>query len=165
MTRWLLGLLLACLAVSLTALPLAVASVAAAPVAKTSLSDVEDEVMCPSCHEPLALAQSPQANAERNFIRTLIAQGDTKSQIKQALVGQYGPEVLAKPPASGFNLTVYILPPALLIAGIALLAVTLPRWRRRTAARAAATPAAAPGGPALTAEDARRLDEDLARFS
>ena len=156
-------MLITCFAVSLTAMPLAGASAAAAPVPKTSLSDVEDEVMCPSCHEPLALAQSPQANAERNFIRTLIAQGDTKPQIKQALVGQYGPEVLAKPPASGFNLTVYILPPALLIAGVAILVVTLPRWRRRTAARAAASPAAA-AGSALSAEDARRLDEDLARY-
>ncbi len=163
MTRRLLGVLIAGLALALAATSLTGAVAAAAPVAKTSLSDVEDEVMCPSCHEPLALAQSPQANAERNFIRTLIAQGDTKSEIKQALVGQYGPEVLAKPPASGFNLTVYILPPALLIAGIAILVVTLPRWRRRTAARAAATPASA-GGPALSAEDARRLDEDLARY-
>jgi cytochrome c-type biogenesis protein CcmH len=158
-----LALLIACLAVSLSA-PL-LAGAGAAPIAKTSLSDVEDEVMCPSCHEPLALAQSPQANAERNFIRTLIAQGDTKTQIKQALVSQYGAEVLAKPPASGFNLTVYILPPALLIAGVAILAVTLPRWRRRTAARAAAAPAgSAAGGAALSTEDARRLDEDLARF-
>lgn len=155
MRRLLTLLLAACL--------LLAASAAAAPIAKTSLSDVEDEVMCPSCHEPLALAQSPQANAERNFIRTLIAQGQTKAQIKQALVGQYGPEVLAEPPADGFNLTVYILPPALLLAGIAIIAYTLPRWRARTAARAAATPASA-GGPALSPEDARRLDEDLARY-
>ncbi len=155
MSGRLLTLMVACLL-------LLASTAAAAPTAKTSLSDVEDEVMCPSCHEPLALAQSPQANAERNFIRALIAQGQTKAEIKQALVGQYGPEVLAKPPADGFNLTVYILPPALLIAGIAVLAYTLPRWRRRTAARAAATPAAA--GPRVSAEDARRLDEDLARY-
>jgi len=158
MTRRLLMALVACALLALAG------TAAAAPVPRTSLSDVEDEVMCPSCHEPLALAQSPQAIAERNFIRTLIAQGQTKAQIKQALVGQYGPEVLAKPPASGFNLTVYILPPALLTVGIALLVYTLPRWRARTAARAAAagTPAA---GATLSAEDARRLDEDLARFS
>jgi len=86
-------------------------------------------------------------------------------RIKQALVGQYGPEVLAKPPASGFNLTVYILPPALMIVGIAILVYTLPRWRARTAARAAAAGSPAAAGSALSAEDARRLDEDLARFS
>jgi cytochrome c-type biogenesis protein CcmH len=139
----------------------------ASPTAKTSLSDVEDEVMCPSCHEPLALAQSPQAISERNFIRTLIAQGMTKAQIKQALVAQYGTSVLAQPPAHGFNLTVYVLPPALLIAGVVLLIVLLPRWRARTRAgdeAAAAAAASETGTPALTADDARRLDEDLARY-
>jgi cytochrome c-type biogenesis protein CcmH len=134
----------------------------AAPAAKASLSDVEDEVMCPSCHEPLALAQSPQAIAERNFIRTLIAQGQTKPQIEQALVAQYGTSVLARPPAHGFNLTVYVLPPALLLAGIGLLVITLPRWRARSRAAAPAeTPRA---GPPLTAEDAHRLEEDLTRY-
>jgi cytochrome c-type biogenesis protein CcmH/NrfF len=144
----------------------------ASPAPKTSLSDVEDEVMCPSCHEPLALAQSPQAISERAFIRTLIAQGMTKAQIKQSLVAQYGTSVLAQPPAHGFNLTVYVLPPALLLAGVVLLVVLLPRWRARSrAGRAASTASAgaAPNGPprapALTAEDARRLDEDLARYS
>ena len=148
-------------ALTMTALAAATAATATA-VPKTSLSDVEDEVMCPSCHEPLALAQSPQAIAERNFIRTLIAQGQTKAQIEQALVGQYGNSVLARPPAHGFNLTVYVLPPALLLVGIALLVITLPRWRARSRA---ASPAESPrSGPALTTEDARRLEEDLTRY-
>ena len=69
--------------------------------------------MCVSCKEPLSVAQSPQAMAERNFIRTLVAQGQTKAQIERALVAQYGTAVLGRPPAHGFNLTVYILPPAL----------------------------------------------------
>jgi cytochrome c-type biogenesis protein CcmH len=138
-------------------------SAALAATAKTSLGDVEDEVMCPSCHEPLALAQSPQAIAERNFIRTLIAQGQTKAEIKQALVAQYGTSVLARPPAQGFNLTVYVLPPALLLAGLAVLALTLPRWRRRTKARSGvASPPTSTSTPST--EDERRLDEDLARY-
>ncbi|MBV9916687.1 MAG: cytochrome c-type biogenesis protein CcmH [Solirubrobacterales bacterium] len=138
-------------------------SAALAATAKTSLSDVEDEVMCPSCHEPLALAQSPQANAERNFIRMLIAQGQTKAAIKQALVAQYGTSVLARPPAQGFNLTVYVLPPALVLAGLAVLALTLPRWRRRTKARTGFANAPASTSKPST-EDERRLDEDLARY-
>jgi cytochrome c-type biogenesis protein CcmH len=104
---------------------------------KASLTDIENDVMCVSCHEPLAVAQSPQAIAERNYVRTLIAQGQTKAQIEQALVGQYGPAVLGKPPAHGFNLTVYILPPLILIAGIGTLLLLLPKWRRRSKANAA----------------------------
>ena len=165
MTRRLLVVLLA-LGVALGMTLATGTNALASPTQRTSLSDVEDEVMCPSCHEPLALAQSPQAISERNFIRTLIAQGMTKAQIKQALVAQYGTSVLAQPPAHGFNLTVYVLPPALLIAGVVLLIVLLPRWRARTRAGDAAAAAAAgeTRTPGLTAEDARRLDEDLARY-
>ncbi len=129
--------------------------------ARASYTDVLNDVMCVSCHEPLALAQSPQAIAERSYIRHLIAQGYTKPQIERALVTQYGEAVLGKPPADGFNLTVYILPPALVALGIAFLALTLPKWRRR-ARQAADTPLAA--APALGADESRRLDEDLARF-
>jgi cytochrome c-type biogenesis protein CcmH len=134
-------------------------ALAAAP--RASLTDVEDDVMCVACHTPLAVSESPQANSERDYIRKLIAEGYDKSQIKSALVAQYGQSVLALPSAHGFNLTVYIVPPALVLAGIVALIVTLPRWRRRARARAAAR---APAGPQLSAADATRLDQDLAHF-
>ena len=129
---------------------------------KASLTDIENDVMCVSCHEPLAVAQSPQAIAERNYVRTLIAQGQTKAQIEQALVGQYGPAVLGKPPAHGFNLTVYILPPLILIAGIGTLLLLLPKWRRRSQANAKARTAIPE--PSIPTADAHRLDEELRRY-
>ena len=147
------GLLLACMVAML-------APCAAAGAPRASLTDIENDVMCVSCKEPLAVAQSPQADSERNFIRTLIAQGMTKPQIEQALVHQYGTDVLGRPPASGFNLTVYVLPPALVVLGVAILLFTLPKWRRRSRAAAARTQ---PEGSPLGVEDARRLEEDLAR--
>ncbi len=137
------------------------AAAAAATTPRASLTDIENDVMCTSCREPLAVANSPQAASERAYIRDLIAKGYTKSQIEQNLVAQYGPSVLGKPPAHGFNLTVYILPPAILILGAAILFVTLPRWRRRTRAAAAQR---APDLKPLDPDEARRLDEDLARF-
>jgi cytochrome c-type biogenesis protein CcmH len=129
---------------------------------RASLTDIENDVMCVSCKEPLSVAQSPQALAERNFIRTLVAQGQTKAQIERALVAQYGTAVLGRPPAHGFDLTVYIVPPALVAIGAAILAFTLPKWRRRSRAAAAEM---APAGPPLEADDARRLEEDLARHT
>ncbi len=134
---------------------------AAAVQPRASLTDIEGDVMCVSCREPLAVAESPQAYAERGYIRTLIAQGETKSQIERALVAQYRTAVLGRPPARGFNLTVYILPPALVLVGLAVLAFTLPKWRRRS--RAAASAAARPRTTQLPPDDARRLEEDLAR--
>jgi cytochrome c-type biogenesis protein CcmH/NrfF len=136
----------------------ATANAAAAVAPRASLTDIESEVMCTACRESLAVAESPQAYSERAYIRSLIAAGETKQQILNNLVAQYGSAVLAKPPAHGFNLTVYIVPAAVLGAGLAILALALPRWRRR----ARAAPAAA-ARPPLTQADARRLEEDLSR--
>jgi cytochrome c-type biogenesis protein CcmH/NrfF len=143
-------------------LALPAASPAGAAQPRVSLTDIENDVMCVVCNTPLAVSQSPQADAERRFISDLIAKGYTKAQVERALVAQYGPAVLALPPAHGFNLTVYILPAAVVLLGAAGLAFALPRWRRRTRAAhaGAADPAADPG---LDPADARRVEEDLAR--
>ena len=138
------------------------APVAAAATARTSLMAVENDVMCVVCNEPLAVAQSPQAYRERNFIRSLIAQGETKAQIERALVAVYTTAVLAKPPAHGFNLTIYILPPAIVVAGVLLLAFTLPRWRRRVQASAADED---PEQPKISPDEQHRLDEELSHFA
>lgn len=142
------------------ALPGAGSAVAAPP--RASLTDIENDVMCVVCNTPLAVSQSPQADAERRFINDLIAKGYTKAQIERALVAQYGPAVLALPPAHGFNLTVYVLPAAIVLIGAAGLAFVLPRWRRRTR-RAQRAAGATSAEPPLDPSDARRLEEDLAR--
>ena len=139
------------------------AAALAAPPPRASLPQLEQEVMCVVCKTPLGIANGPQADAQRNFIRKLIAQGKTEQQIKDALVVQYGDRVLALPREEGFNLAVYLVPLAVVLAGLVLLVVALPRWRRRTRAAAAAGSAATPG-PSLSDEDASRLDEDLARY-
>jgi cytochrome c-type biogenesis protein CcmH len=144
------------------AVTLASAATAFAAPPRASLTDIENDVMCVACHEPLAVAQSPQAYAERGYIRGLIAQGLTKPQIERQLVAQYGPAVLGKPPAHGFNLTVYVLPPAIVLLGLGILALALPRWRRR--ARTAKAAAAADPPPPPSAADAQRLEEDLATY-
>ena len=154
--------LAAALAATLTVTTLAPPIATADTTPKASLTDIENDVMCVSCREPLAVAQSPQAFAERNYIRNLIAQGQTKVQIEQALVAQYGPAVLGKPPAHGFNLTVYILPPAILIIGIGTLALLLPKWRRRSKANATTTTAIPE--PSIATADAQRLDDELRRY-
>lgn len=116
--------------------------------------------MCVACHEPLSVSQSPEAGSERQLISHLIALGYTKAHIERVMVAQYGPSVLARPPASGFNLSVYVLPPAAVLVGLAIVAFALVRWRRGR--RGGEVQAAAP--PPLSAGDARRLDEDLARY-
>jgi cytochrome c-type biogenesis protein CcmH len=135
------------------------AALAAAP--RASLVDIEDEVMCVTCKIPLNIAEGPQPDRERELIRGLIAKGRTKAQIKTALVAEYGPNVLALPASDGVGLTAYAIPLALLALLAGGLALLLPRWRRRAPAGPAPEGQAA---PALSSADARRLDDDLARY-
>jgi cytochrome c-type biogenesis protein CcmH/NrfF len=133
---------------------------------RASFNDVEDEVMCDTCNVPLNIAESARADQERAEIRRLIARGLTKQQILAQLERTYGPNILAKPQDSGFSLAVWWVPVAVVAALVALLAALLPRWRRRSRrdATEATDATAGPRAPALSAADARRLDEDLARY-
>ena len=152
MARFARLLLVALLALS------ALAPAAGAIAPRTTLNDVEDEVMCPTCGTPLNLAtDAPLANDERALIRRLIAQGYTKDQIKHRLVQEFGPNVLALPKAKGFDLVAYLVPIVLAAAGLLTIAALALRWRRRRPADPAAV-------PDLDPADARRLDSDLARF-
>ena len=141
---------------------LALLALAAAPALavapRTTLHAIEQQVMCVTCNIPLEVAESPAADDERAYIQTLIDKGDTVAQIKRQLVLQYGNAVLALPPDHGFNTVFYVLPLAAGLAALALLAVLLPRWRRRN------PPAPPPGGPKLNPHDAARLEADLANF-
>jgi cytochrome c-type biogenesis protein CcmH len=132
----------------------------AASAERASLTEIEKQVMCPVCGTLLQLAESPQAQREKAFIRRLIDEGRSEEQIKDALVAEYGDEVLALPPDSGFSLSAYLVPIiAFLVAAVAL-AIGVLRWRRAGGSGPGGTPRAA--GP--SDEDAERLDADLARY-
>jgi cytochrome c-type biogenesis protein CcmH len=134
----------------------AVPTAANAAEARTSLPDVEDEVMCTICGTLLAESDSPQADRERALIRTLIAQGQDKDQIKDALVAEYGPRVLASPSGHGFDLLAWLVPGVgILLAGGAIGYFAVSRTRRRSTE---------PDQPPLDASDRSRLDEDMARY-
>jgi cytochrome c-type biogenesis protein CcmH len=142
-------------------LPFVALGVSAADVLpRTSLPVIERQVMCVTCKIPLEVAESPQADREREFIQGLIDEGQDEAQIKRSLVAQYGPTVLALPSAQGFDLTVYLVPLAVFLALLATIAVLLPRWRRHTRAQAGSVLERQPLDPAASA----RLDADLARF-
>jgi cytochrome c-type biogenesis protein CcmH len=142
---------------------LALAPGALAVQPKASFNDVEDEVMCDTCNVPLNIADSDRAEQERQIIRKLIAQGLTKDQIKDRLKAQYGPGILATPQDSGFSLAVWWVPVAVVVALLALIAALLPRWRRRDPPDGGGDGGGEPGRE-LTASEARRLEQDLARY-
>lgn len=137
------------------------AASAGAATPQTSLSEISSEVMCPVCGTLLELAESPQALREKAFVSRLVAEGKSKDEIKDELVAEYGPEVLALPQGSGFDLSAYLVPiVAFAIAAIALTIGVL-RWRR---AGGPPSGGGTPGADGPSAEESERLDADLARY-
>jgi cytochrome c-type biogenesis protein CcmH len=137
------------------------AALLAVPVARASeqhptQAELEGEVMCPVCGTTLDQSNSPAAEQIKRLVARRIAAGDTKSEIEDRLVANYGESILAAPPHQGFGLLAWWLP----IAGIVLAAAAVGfgawRWSRAREPE----PRAAPLDPALE----RRLDDELRRF-
>jgi cytochrome c-type biogenesis protein CcmH/NrfF len=142
-------------ALATAAIWLAVAPAALA-CPKTSLGDLEDEVMCPVCGTSLGLAtDAPQAQRERAFIERLIADCKSKEEIKAALVDEFGDEVIALPDDDGFEIAAYLIPLAILLGAGTAIGVGVRRWRARPAAVSERT---------ASAGESKRLDEDLAKY-
>lgn len=151
--------LLVCLAILLALLFIG-AGGAGAATPQTSVSEISSEVMCPVCGTLLELAEAPQAQRQKAFIARLVADGRTKEQIKDALVTEYGNEVLAVPRGSGFDLSAYLVPIVAFAIAVVALALGVLRWRR--AGGSAADEPPAPAGP--SPEDSERLDADISRY-
>jgi cytochrome c-type biogenesis protein CcmH len=141
-------------------LPSAAAAANAPSSLRTTLNEIEEEVMCPVCGTLLGLAESPQATREKAFVEKLVKEGKSKDEIKDALVDQYGNAVLAEPTGGGFSISAYVVPIVAFIVAAILLAIAVWRWRVAAGKREDRKPEAE--GP--SDEDRKRLDADLARY-
>ena len=139
------------------------ASGRSAPVApRASLPDLEDEVMCPICGTLLGMSRAPAAERQRLFMRGLIEEGRTAQQIKDALVAEYGPQVLALPDDEDTNFYVYVVPVAgLILAALGVLWAAI-RWRRNRGDERPSDPGG--DGAGLSGKESSRLDRDLAEY-
>jgi len=145
-------------AVALAALVLVAPAAAACAHPRTSLTYLEGQIMCPTCHTTLDQSDSAVALRIEAQIRKRIAQCWTADQIKTELVGNFGTGVLAAPPQKGFDLIAWWLPLGGIILAAALLAGGVWRWSRRR------DDSGPPAGDGLDADTERRLDELLARL-
>jgi len=124
---------------------------------RTSLSYLEGQIMCPTCHTTLDQSDAQAAQRIKAQINKRIAQCWTADRIKSELVENFGAGILAAPPHKGFDLLAWWLPLGGIIAGAGALAFGVWRWSRSREE----TPAAA---AVLDEETERRLDELLARL-
>jgi cytochrome c-type biogenesis protein CcmH len=119
--------------------------------------DMETQLMCPTCHQVLAYSQSSIADEIRSHLFTWCSAGVTSSQVKNRLIAQFGREILASPPKSGFDLLAWLIPGAVLFGGIGVAGLLALRWSR---GRGGPPPPPPPVDSALAA----RIDSDLAGF-
>ena len=142
------------LALALALLLLAPASALAA-CPKTTLGDVEDEVMCLQCGLPLNVSENaPSAVRQRAFIQQQVDACKSKDEIKAMLVAQFGDRVLAEPRDD----SAWLVPAVGIALGVIAVGFAAVRWRgRRDGAGPSPTPE--PGA----AGDAARLQADLDR--
>ena len=145
------------LAVVAAVLVLAPSAAAACP----TVADLEDELICPTCKTTLDQSDAPVARRIKAFVSRRVAQCASKQQIKDELVADFGPSVLAAPPRKGFHWLAWLLPPAGLVAAAAVVSVLVWRWSRVRPVDALAD---ANGHLPLDPELERRLDRELAHY-
>jgi cytochrome c-type biogenesis protein CcmH/NrfF len=142
-------------AVFVAALILAGSAAAACVHPKTSLTSLEGQVMCPTCHTTLDQSDSAAALRIEHFIQLRIDQCASAGEIENELVQNFGAGILAAPPHKGFDLLAWWLPLGGIILGALLVAFGVWRWSRIRIPEDE-TP--------LDAETEQRLDDLLARL-
>lgn len=123
-----------------------------------TVNEVAREVRCPTCNTPLDVSSSPAATDMKQYIAERIDRGWDKQRIIDGLVDEFGEGVLATPAKSGFDLVAWLVPGLAVLAGLVAIGLLAWTWSRRRPAAADAEPAPP------TAEEARRLDDELRRL-
>lgn len=136
-------------AVALTVTPLA-------PALAQGVNEQElyRELRCPSCGTSLDISNAPAAQQIKQFVREQAAMGKSADEIKDALVAEFGREVLATPPKEGFDLVAWVVPGAAVAIGLAAIPVLTRAWARRGGRTA-------PAGADATPEELERLQKEL----
>lgn len=141
-----------------TLLLLATAPLLLTPLGAQQLSDrakqIGGKLTCgvgtPMCNCKQILTQCNHVGCSNSamMLRNLevsVAKGDSEESIIQGFIQEYGREVLAEPPKSGFSLIAWILPSFYLFAGMGLVIFVISRWRKRPAGELVAAGSGAPG--------------------
>src|SRR5262249_19500589 len=114
---------------------------------------LSQQLRCMVCqNESIDESDAPLAHDLRVLVRERLQAGDSDVQVLDFLVARYGEFVLLKPRLSWRTAILWGLPPALLLAGIALLGVAAARRRGRGREQV----------PNLTAAERARLEKILA---
>jgi cytochrome c-type biogenesis protein CcmH len=139
-------------------------SVAAQGPAPTDdeVNAIAKQLYCPVCENtPLDVCPTEACRQWRELIRQQLSEGWTEDQIKQYFVDNYGARVLGEPPRTGLNWVVYLLPPALILAGAFVLFRAMRAWMKPSTTEAAAGPVETPRPDTQDDEYVSKFEEEL----
>jgi cytochrome c-type biogenesis protein CcmH len=129
------------------------------PPTDDEVNAVAHKLYCPVCEStPLDVCPTEACRDWRELIRTMLAEGKTEDEIIKHFEEQYGARVLAEPPKEGFYWLVYLLPPAVILAGAVVLFRSLKEWTKPKAA------APVSGGAGSASSSSPEKDEYVSRF-
>jgi cytochrome c-type biogenesis protein CcmH/NrfF len=129
------------------------------PATEAVATEAISQIRSPYCPGlMLEVCPSQQADFLRDSIRTMAAQGMPAQQIVERVLASHGEQYRALPRRSGAGMWAWVMPPLVLLVGLALVAW---RIRRLRVARAGIVePEAAP----LSEEERARLEAALRGF-
>lgn len=124
------------------------------------VNDVAKDLYCPVCENtPLDVCPTQACADWRELIRTKLAAGESKQEIFDYFVRQYGDSALARPPRTGINFVLWLLPFVAVGLGLIFFARYM-KGLRKDEAEAAAVETAVSTPPAPD-DYASRIEQEL----
>ena len=90
---------------------------------------VASQLRCPVC-QGLSIQDSPSELSQqmRAVVKDQLRAGKTPDEVKAYFISKYGEWILLEPKPHGFNILVYAMPIALVVVGLAVIAVAVRKW-------------------------------------
>jgi cytochrome c-type biogenesis protein CcmH len=94
-----------------------------------TVNEVARDLRCITCGTTLDVSHAPSAERLKATIREKIDAGWTKSQIVNFMEDEFGRDILATPPRKGFDWLAWVVPPAIVLGGLVVVAGAARRAR------------------------------------
>ncbi len=132
------------------------------PTLEERAQSIDQRLMCPVCPaETIDQSQADVAIQMRELVREKLRDGESEDQIFNFFVDRYDKGVLAEPPAEGFNILVWVIPPLAFLLGLALIWLG---FRQLTRSPRRYTPTSGSDWQADSDSYLREIDEEFKAF-
>jgi len=131
------------------------------PEQQALAKEIQQELWCPICQGVrLDVCEQQVCQQMREMIDEMLLEGKTKQEIIDEFVVQYGVVILGEPPKQGVNWLAWIMPAALVLAGLGFAVWMSRKWTAKR--REEPIPVASSGldGAATTAPPPGDIDDD-----